>query len=169
MREPEGDPLAVRAAHGGHPVEAPRVVQDHPTGGARPAVVPAGEGVDHAQLPDAVRMRHQLVDDAEPVCAAGRRHPVEIAVLVEGQPCPGTVAVIASGEVVKHGLAPAPAGVGQLVGDAAPLLDAASAGPTDDRGPVQVPSAVQRDAPVRLSPVRAAREAVEDGMGPSGG
>ena len=96
------------------------------------------------QLPRAVGLRLQLVDDAEAVGASGGSHAVEIAMPVEGQAASGAGAVVASGELVDHGLGPGSAGVGQLENDAAAAFTRASA--AGDGCAIDVAVSVERDA-----------------------
>ena len=118
------------------------------------------------QLPTSVGLRFDLVDDADAECSSDRGHAIKIARRVQSQTVTGTVA-IAAGEIMNHGLGPCTAVVGQLINDTATRLYASSARPSDDGCALEIALAVEGDALVGLSSIRATAEAIENSVRPT--
>src|SRR5439155_8736479 len=92
--ELENGPLAICAADGGRSEEVPGLIDQQPSGRSARSVSAARERMDDPEAPRAVSVGLQPVDDPQPVLPADRRHPVEVARVVEGQPGTGPGAVV---------------------------------------------------------------------------
>src|SRR6267378_3289645 len=113
--------------------------------------------MEYFQTPDAAVLRVEPEDDAQPIGSSGRRHAVDITVLVQGQSRTRSRSIVAAGEGMNHALSPGSADVCQLVCHSAATLTKAAA--TSHGSTIEIALAVERYAFVGLSAISSAREA----------
>src|SRR6267378_2362849 len=121
--------------------------------------------MEYFQTPDAAVLKAEPEDDAQPVGSAGRRHAVDITVLVQGQSRTRSRSIVAAGEGMNHALSPGAPDVCQLVCHSAATLTKAAA--TSHSGAIEIALAVERYAFVGFSAIRTTTEAVQDGVSPA--
>src|SRR5260370_274094 len=90
----ENNALSIHAGYRGHAVQAPFITKQAACRAAC-AIGPAGEGMDHFQVPSAVLHWDQFENDAQAVHPAGRSHPVESAARAKRHATSRTESVIA--------------------------------------------------------------------------
>src|SRR3979411_2989358 len=127
------------------------------------SILAAGKRVDHALLP-AVPLRGEFENHAQRVCPAVRSCAVKIAVRVEHQRAARSEAVIEAREIVKRVFDPGTARERQLKDDAATIASAQDPATARHCCSIEISSAVECDAAVRIQAVDASGEAIEYGL-----
>src|SRR5271165_1778346 len=103
-----------------------------------------GRGLSHAEKSGhSHHLRCNLEDHPIAVRRSGLRRAVKVAISVENQAAKGFASVVAAGEVVKIGIAPAPAGRRQFEDITRPI------GAVADRRAVEIAQAVHNQAASR--------------------